>query len=170
MLGQAAGLIFRQAITREGLGGGRSQGAKTLRRTVDHSDRHLGSDLPPILPAVKLRKIVRAHDPDKAQAGNAAAQIFNGVGSVSRSDDGFETTDIDARIVGHPARGLRAFVEIVQGRVILQRIAGGDQPPHAVELQSLDCEQADGAMRDMRRIEGAAEQPDPHAVAVERDL
>src|SRR5258707_12082700 len=98
---QPAGLIFRQAVTRERLGRGRGEGAKTLRRTVDHSDRHLGSDAPPVLPAVELRKIIRAHDPDKAQAGSAAAQICNGVNSVSRSDDGFETTDIDARIIGH---------------------------------------------------------------------
>ena len=53
--------------------------------------------------------------------------------------------------------------------VILERIARRHQPPHAVELQPLDREQADGAMRDMRRIERAAEQADAHAVGVERD-
>ena len=41
--------------------------------------------------------------------------------------------------------------------MILERIAGAEQP------------QADGAMRGMRRIEGAAKQADAHAVAVERD-
>src|SRR5260370_40320625 len=98
LVSQPAGLIFGQAIARERLGCGRGQCTKTLRRTVDHRDRHLGCDAPPVLPAMKLRKIVSAHDPDKAQAGSAAAQIADGVDRVSRSDDGVETAYIDARI------------------------------------------------------------------------
>src|SRR5580700_6664034 len=68
LVGEPAGLIFGQSVARKRLCRGRSQRAKTLRRTVDHSDRNLGCDAPPVLPAVKLRKIVSAHDPDKAQA------------------------------------------------------------------------------------------------------
>src|SRR6202166_4928859 len=118
---------------------------------------------------MKLREIVSAHDPDQAQPGNAAAQISYGVNSVAGSDDGFETADVDARIAGHFARGLGALFEIAQGALFLERIARGNEPPHAVELQPLDREQADRAMRVMRRIERAAEQPDPHAVGVKRD-
>src|SRR5713226_5984763 len=122
MVRQAARLIFGQAIARERLRRGRGQRTETLWRTVDHSDRHLGGDAAPVLPAMKLRKIVGAHDPDKAQAGGAAAQVSDSVHSVSRSNDGFETADVDARIVGHLARGLSALVEIAQGPLLLEGI------------------------------------------------
>ncbi len=62
-----------------------------------------------------------------------------------------------------------ALAEIVQGPLLLERIARCHQPPHAVEVQPFDRKQADGAMREVRRIERAAEQADAHAVAVERD-
>src|SRR5439155_26853046 len=127
-------------------------------RTVAHRDRQLGGDAAPVLPAMKLRKVVGAHDPDKAQTGGAAAQVSDGVDSVAGSNDGFETADVDARIVGHSARSLDALVEIVQGPLLLQRIARCHQPPHAVEVQPFDRKQADGAMREVRRIERAAEQ------------
>src|SRR5581483_7572003 len=74
----------------------------------------------------------------------------------------------DTRIVGHRARRVRALVELVEPAVVLERIAGRDQPPDAVELQALDREQADGAVSEMRRVEGAAEQPDTHTVGVGR--
>src|ERR1700719_3432570 len=148
---------------------GRSESAKSLRWTIDHGDRNLGSDAPPVLPAVELREIVSAHDPDKAQAGSAAAQISHSVYRISRSDDGFETADIDARIAGHLARGLGAFLEIVQRSAILQRGAGRHQPPAPIDLQSLDRKQADGAMGNMGRIERAAEQPNAHTVGIKWD-
>jgi len=125
---------------------------------------------PPVLPAVKLREIVSAHDPDEAQAGTAAAQIADGVRSVARSDDGFETADIDPRIVGHFARGLSAFLQLVQAAIILKRIARRHQPPDAVEFQPLDRELADGAMRGMGRVERAAEQADAHSIGVKRNF
>src|SRR5207245_5176420 len=43
------------------------------------------------------------------------------------------------------------------------------QALNAVEVEPFDRKQADGAMREVRRIERAAEQADAHAVAVERD-
>src|SRR5665213_3454790 len=52
-----------QAGARRCLGRGRGKRAKTLRRPVDHGDRHFGGDTPPVLPAVKLREVVGAHDP-----------------------------------------------------------------------------------------------------------
>ena len=70
---------------------------------------------------------------------------------------------------GHALPTFGACVEIVQSTCCLQRIARGHQPPYAVELQPLDRELADGAMRDMGRIERAAEQTDAHAVGMERD-
>src|SRR5689334_6323854 len=117
---------------------------------------------------MELREIVCAHDPYEAHARDAAAQMRDRVDSVARADDSFETADIDTRVVGDGLGGPRAFGQRAQGVVFLERIAGTEQPPHAIELQPLDREQADGAMRRMRRIEGAAEQANAHAVAVER--
>ena len=73
---------------------------------------------------------------------------------------------------GNPLKdngALHELEERAQAVMILQRIARRHQPPHPIELQPLQREQADGAMRGMRRIERAAKQPDAHAVAVERD-
>src|SRR5665213_4345581 len=121
----------------------RGQRAEALRRTVDNRDRHLGGDAPPVLPAMELREIVGAHDPDQAQAGGAAAQISNRVECVSDANDSFETTDVDARIVGHPARRLGALAEIVQAAMILERVARRHQPPYPVEFQAFDRKQAE---------------------------
>src|SRR2546430_14708161 len=98
---------------------------------------------------MKLREIIGAHDPNKAQAGSAAAQISDGVDRIPRSDDGFETADIDPGIVGHPASGLNALVEIVQAATILERIDLRHQHTYAIELQPLVCKQADGTMGDL---------------------
>src|SRR5207253_1119321 len=84
-------------------------------------------------------------------------------------DDGFETADVDPRIVGQPCRGAGPFLDLTQSAVILQRVTGRHQPPYAVELQPLDRKPADRAMRFMWRVERAAEQTDPHAGAVKRD-
>jgi len=71
---------------------------------VDHGDRHIGGDAAPIFPAVELREIVSAHDPDKVHAGNAAAQMDDRIDSVAGPNDSFETADIDARVVGGAPR------------------------------------------------------------------
>src|SRR5262245_22410278 len=118
---------------------------------------------------MELRQIVRAHDPYEAHSGDATAQMRDRVDSIARSNDSFETADIDARILGNVLCSLRALGERTQGVVVLERIAGAEQPPDAVEFEPLDREQADGAMRRMRRIEGAAEQTDAHAIGIERD-
>ncbi len=51
---------------------------------------------------------------------------------------------------------------------VLERIAGRDEPPHAVETKPPHRQQTGRAMRRMRRIEGAAEQADAHAARVRR--
>ena len=116
---------------------------------------------------MELREIVSAHDPDEAHAGNAAAEVNDRIDSVVGADDSFETTDIDARIVGDFARGAGAFGKAVQPVGVFQRITRGQQPPDAIELQALEGKQADRAVRRVRRIERAAEQADAHAVGME---
>src|SRR5690349_21708288 len=169
LIRQARRLILGQSVARQRLRCRACERAKTLWRTVDHGNRHLGGDAPPVLPAMELREIVCAHDPYEAHTRDAAAQMRDRVDSVARSDDRFETRDVDARILGDVARRTRALGQSMQSVVILQRIAGTEQPPHAVQLEALQREQTDGTMRRMRRIEGAAKQADAHAVGVERD-
>src|SRR6187401_3361332 len=106
---------------------------------------------------MKLREIVGAHDPDEVHAGNAAAQMDDRVDSVSCADDSFETTDVDARIIGDLPRGAGAFGKAVQAAVLLERISRRQQPPDAIELQALQRKQADSAMRRVRRIERTPE-------------
>src|SRR6185437_4130555 len=71
LIGELAGPVLGKAIIRQRLRGRRGQRAKALRRAVDDRDRHLGGDAPPVLPAMELREIVSAHEPDQAQAGGA---------------------------------------------------------------------------------------------------
>src|SRR5882757_3333440 len=99
---------------------------------------------------MELREIVSAHDPDKMRAGDAAPQMDDRIDSVPDANDSFETGDIDARIVGDFPRSFSAFAEVVQGSGILQRIARRQQPPDAIELEALQRELADGAMRRVR--------------------
>jgi len=105
----------------------------------------------------------------RQHAGDAAAQMRDRVDSVAGADDSFEAADIDARILGDVLCRLCALGQRTQSVVVLQRIAGAEQPPDAIEPEALDREQADGAVRRVRRIEGAAEQANAHAVAIERD-
>ena len=89
---------------------------------------------------MELREIVGTHDPDKTQLRRAATQEIDSVDSIAGSNDGFETADVDARIVGDALRGLRPLGERTQAVVVLQRIARRQEPPDAIELQPLECE------------------------------
>src|ERR1700753_3267495 len=61
LFGETCCLVFRETVSRKRLGGRRSQRAKALGRAVDHRERYPRCDAPPIMPAVKLRKVVRPH-------------------------------------------------------------------------------------------------------------
>ena len=59
---------------------GQGRGAASDRlqgpaRPVDDGDRHHPGDAPPAPPAVEPAKIVRAHDPDEADAGTAPLEM-----------------------------------------------------------------------------------------------
>ena len=51
---------------------------------------------------------------------------------------------------------------------IFERIAGGDQPPDTIKLETLEREERRCKMGLMRRIERSTEQADPHAGRVGR--
>jgi hypothetical protein len=46
---------------------------------------------------------------------------------------------------------------------IFERVAGRDQPPDTIELETLEREQSRRKVGLMRRIESSTEQADPHA-------
>jgi hypothetical protein len=71
-------------------------------------------------------------------------------------------------VVGERARRLDALEQGSEPVGILERIAGGDQPPDPVELEPPEREQRGAQMRLMWWIESAAEQADPHAGGVRR--
>ena len=63
-------------------------------------------------------------------------------------------------------RGGEPLGEWRQTAGVLKRIAGSDEPPHPIEPDPPHRQQAGGAMGSVRRIEGAAEQPNAHAARV----
>ena len=69
---------------------------------------------------------------------------------------------------GERAGGDDARRERREAARIFQRIAGRHQPPDAIEAEPLHRQQAGAAMRRVRRIERAAEQPDAHAGRMRR--
>src|SRR4051794_25523470 len=82
------------------------------------------------------------------------------------ADGGFESGDMDARMPGEGLDGADAFAKRRQPARVLQRIGRRHQPPDAVEVEPFHRQQTGGEMRLMRRIEGAAEQPDTHAASI----
>ncbi len=142
---------------------GGSQAAHDRRARPGH-DGHgdLGHQLGPAAPAVQVLQAVGAHDPDEGDAGIAGLQGADGVDGVAHAQPGFRIGHDHARPPrhgagrGHPPRQLRR-------RARLQGIAWRDQPDHPVQPQPLQRRLGHMRMALVRRIEGAAEQPDPHA-------
>jgi hypothetical protein len=62
-----------------------------------------------------------------------------------------------------PAGGGNSLLQWGEAAGVLERIARGDQPPDAVELEPFERQQAGGEVGLVRRIESSAEQADPHA-------
>jgi hypothetical protein len=118
--------------------------------------------------AIEISRLIRASDPKpgaftKTPKGDVkmfGPKVMDGI--KGKPGEVLKTT---GELV--IACGIDAFGKAVQPAVILQRIARRQQPPHPIEFQALDRKQADGAMRRVRRVERAAEQPDAHAVGME---
>ena len=104
----------------------------------------------------------------KSNSWASGLEPFYGVIGISRLNDSFETGHIDARMMRQRAGGGDALADRPEPAAVLERIAGRDQPPDTIELEPLESEQAGAEMRQMRRVEGAAEQADLHAGRVRR--
>ena len=86
------------------------------------------------------------------------------------TDFGLEAGDVDARMVGKRLGGAEALGQRRKAAGVLERIARRHHPPHPVETEPVHGDQAGGTMRRVRRIEGAAEQADPHARQMRRKM
>src|SRR5262249_14871135 len=126
-------------------------------------DRHHGGDPAPFLPAVEAAQVVGAHDPDESHPGAAAAQIGDGLVAIACADLRLEADDVDPGMPRKRAGGQNALLERRQPARVLERIAGGYQPPDPIEIEALHRQQTGGEMRVVRRIERAAEQADAHS-------
>ena len=62
-----------------------------------------------------------------------------------------------------------SLAEVVRRAIGFERISRRHQPPYAIELETLDRKQTDGAMGQMRRIERASQEADAHAVDIGRE-
>ena len=87
---------------------------------------------------------------------------------VAGAEPCFEVGHIDARMMRERPRGRDALGERRQASGVLERIARRYHPPDAVEPDPVHRQQTGAAVRGVGRIEGPAEQSDPHARGVRR--
>jgi len=109
-------------------------------------------------PPVKLRQIVRAHQPHETPFRIAAQQRSYGVDRVAGAQLTLDRGDPDSRAARQlPGRGDPRAQRRHAGRR-LERIAGRDQPPGLVQPQRIQREQSDSPVPAMRRVEATSEQ------------
>lgn len=146
----------RHTIASEPGHGGACHGFSVITRARDNCNRHGPGDGAPAMPAVKLRQIIRSHQPDKPAFGIAAHQSAKGFCGVARAQMLLDRGWCDRRIArlrfgrAHPRCERRhAFLRF-------QRISGRYQPPYLIKAERMDRKLRDTPMPAMRRIEAAA--------------
>lgn len=97
-------------------------GAPIIARTRDNRNRNLTGDVPPPFPAMELRQIVRAHQPDEAMIRVEPGQLGERIGSVARLHPLLDRGDADRRVPGDGARGGHPCLERRHARLVLQRV------------------------------------------------
>ena len=167
-LGQVQGAPSGAAEAGKPGGGAAGQGGIGMRLAVEHRHRHGGENPFPAVPARHLHQVVGAHQPDEADAREAAFQRHQGIGGEPGAEAAFHVGDPDRRVADDRPRALHPFVQRQQGTAVLQRILRADQPPDLVQVQAFDRRQADEAVSLVRRVERSAEQADGAAAAVSR--
>jgi len=107
---------------------------------------------------------VRPHDPDEKPFVQQRPQSIKQIGGVMRARPAFQVQHAETRIApGHLARQSQTAFQIGHVAGILQRIAGGHQPPYLVQPQTPEGLLGHREMAGVGRIEGAAEKSDPTA-------
>lgn len=131
-----------------------------IARTRDNRNRNLSRNIAPPRPAIKLRQIVGAHQPDEAMFGVKPPQSGQRIGSVARLQPQLDRAGADRRMARHRPRRRHARGERRHACHGFERIAGGHQPPHLIQPQRPHRMQRQPPMPLVRRVERAAEETD----------
>ncbi len=123
----------------------------------DDGDRHLLRDSAPSLPAVKLRQIVRTHQPHELDFRKPAGKRPQRIDCVSRPQLALDRRDADRSALCLLGRGKHAGLERRHTTAGFQRIAWRDQPPDLGKSQRLLGKKRNSTVPAMRRIEAAAQ-------------
>ena len=85
---------------------------------------------------MKLRKVIGPHQPDKPHAGIVLPQGGKRLCRIARAKLRLDVRDLDPRVIHHRPRPRHA---LRHGRrsVLFQRVAGAQQPPHAIQPKPL---------------------------------
>jgi len=133
-----------------------------IARARQYNHRNPHHDLLPVFPVVKLRQIIRAHQPDKPRLRAFVLQHGKRLRRVACANLAFKITDMHARMVHNLPRRRHAPRQL--GRpAILQRIAWTHQPPDLIQVEALQRLFGYMHMPRVRRIKRSPEQPNPLA-------
>ena len=147
--------------------GGRHAGRNPVAGPGEHAHWHRIHDLPPVLPEMKLRKVVRPHQPDKAHAPILAAQGGHGLGGRAGSQPCFDVGDIDARVFHDCPTGIHPALERCR-TARLERVARRYKPPDPIQPETGQGLPRNMHMPFVRRIKRSPEQADGLARSRER--
>lgn len=131
---------------------------KRIGWAVEYRNGNGFKDLDPLAPFGDLDQVVGTHDPDESIVRVALSETAQGVDGIACSQIRFRLADVDSTISRNLAcRGQTIGIRrhTFNG---LQRVLWRDQPPDLIEMEALECQQADVPVTQMRRIEGSAEE------------
>ena len=151
----------RPPVTAEPGPRGAREGSAVIARTGDHRNRHAAGNRAPAAPAVKLGKIVAAHQPDETMLRKPPDKLAQGINGVAGAQLALDRCRHDWRSTSLTARRSESGRKRRHTDPGLQGIARRNQPPHRIEPKRLGGEQRDPAMPAVRGIEAPAKEPDP---------
>ena len=133
----------------------------TIFRSCNYGNRRRFKYLGPALPAWDLQHIIRTHQPNKRGLWKALAQLAQGVCRVAAGQMPFNIRHIDAWMARGCAGGVHPIFQWCHPGCCFQRILRRDHPPHRIQPQPLQCDQAELQMTSVSGVEGPAQQADP---------
>ena len=141
------------------------RGRLSIGPAVEYRNGKRSEDVLPAPPVLEIGEVVGTHDPDKAVARVAAAQLADGVGAVLAVKAPFEITHPDQRVAREAARRRQTLFERRHAARGLQRILRRHQPPNFIQAEAFEGLEADMEMAFMGRIERAAEKTDAFKIS-----
>ena len=105
---------------------------------------------------MELGQVIGPHQPYEPDAGVKRLQRCDGLGGIARADPRLDIGDDDAGMIDQRMGRRQTLCQ--GGRSLgLERIAGADQPPDAIEPKAFERLATDMQMAGMGRIELSAE-------------